>query len=795
MPYLIAAGASYALNEIFAEDYDSPTPEKDPGMKVNTRSTQELLKVIYGQAKVGGNDIYINVTGVDNAELWIVQGLGEGEIDSIVQVDGVDQIFFGDTLVQEFIDKEIAEYWFHNGSSTQPYDANLHDADDRWTDTLRNTAYIVYHLTFDRGSFQNMPRRQTVLKGRKVLDYRDNTTVWSDNHALCLYDWMTNTRYGMGYTTSVFDMASFVSAANYIHTKGLSLNLAVMQDESAIDVRNRILAHFRGKLQWFDGKYYLRYSDPEYESSVMTIRDTNIVRTEDGKAAINIRQPGKFSKPDGLRVKFIDPERDYVLDDIHIGDKNGVVKEKRFLGCNNRQHAANLGVYELERMQLDRIVAGTFSDDCLQLEPHDLVTLNSTALGITNQLMRVKSAGMPQNGTIALSLLYEEDFLYDDDYNLDAEGVYECALPDPNAEPPSVSDPKATEETYNYRLRSFTRLKITFDLPPNYPWFDHVEVWLSYDNANWTYLYPVGSDFNIDNVEEGARYYVKLKTVSIWGTKQNEGIKIDHTVEGYSAQPSSLTALQVIVSQMAILLYADKVSDPDVELYEFRVGSSFAGAIFLAARRSPELSLNSVKPGSHWFWANTLGTNGEYGATPVSASAELADPPDNWEVIHSNTCDYTAGDHDNTERITADDYTDWLKCSHAGGILTGTYLSPEYDIGSSERVLLYVQADVAVIGTGTTWDDRFPSGTTWAEGGATTLSWAEIFELAVGPRIQMKVYYGGVSGALANEVERMEILSAIITGQYFQVEITITDPAADVNAYVEDFTIKYCGVL
>ena len=43
-----------------------------------------------------------------------------------------------------------------------------------------------------------------------------------------------------------------------------------------------------------------------------------------------------------------------------------------------------------------------------------------------------------------------------------------------------------------------------------------------------------------------------------------------------------------------------------------------------------------------------------------------------------------------------------------------------------------------------------------------------------------------------NPLEKLEILSAIVTGRYFQVEISITDPSVEVHAMVGDFTLKFC---
>ena len=71
-------------------------------------------------------------------------------------------------------------------------------------------------------------------------------------------------------------------------------------------------------------------------------------------------------------------------------------------------------------------------------------------------------------------------------------------------------------------------------------------------------------------------------------------------------------------------------------------------------------------------------------------------------------------------------------------------------------------------------------------------SWTNIFSLDGGPSVTMRIYYGQTSPP-ANYVDKMEILSAIVTNtRYLQAEITITDPAPEIHAYVEEFYLRFC---
>jgi len=75
---VVASAASYYLaTRAMDQDADSDYTA-DHGLRSNTRSTNEPLKVLYGLNSIGGNDIYYFGEGSDNEELWLVQTLGEG---------------------------------------------------------------------------------------------------------------------------------------------------------------------------------------------------------------------------------------------------------------------------------------------------------------------------------------------------------------------------------------------------------------------------------------------------------------------------------------------------------------------------------------------------------------------------------------------------------------------------------------------------------------------------------------------------------------------------------------------
>lgn len=778
---------------------DAPAAEADKGIQLNTRSTQEPLKVVYGLQRVGGNDVYIATMGSKNKYLYIVQTLSEGECDSIYQVGGVDQILIDDKPYTNY--GSTISYKFYSGSSTQTYDTVINAADGNWTENQRYTSYIRWKFTWDEDQYRGVPNRFLDLKGKKILDFRDDTTAWSQNAVLALYDFFTNDRYGLGVDVNYIDITSWTTAANYFDDKDWLFNYVTLNNSNPWGVVQDMLQHFRGSISWFDGKYFLLIADINEESSVMTINDKHIVQDSSGRAQIRLVQPSRFNKPKGVRVTFNDKEKSYVKDDILIGDESGVVQSISLKGYTDREIVSNLATYQLERLKLNRTISGTFRDDCLELAPHDLITFNSTALPISDQPMRVVSTSFADNGLINLSLQYESEQLYDDDYDVDIEGVYTCDLPDPN-ETVNIQNASIEEETYYYRLRTFSKLIVSFTVPETEPWFKHVEIWQSTTNvgdpvpdiSSYVHQFNTTNDFEMDPVIEGQVYYIILRTVSIYGVKEDidNATKLSSLVLGGVDAPESLKYLTAIPGDGTLSLFSDKLNDPDIEIYEFRLGAYWTGGIFLSAKRSPQESIPGIKPGLHDFTANTKGTNGLYGSNPQTTSANIP-LPTGWALSTSFTDDYTgvSGTFVNTEH-TDSQGGDHLMCTHSGSTLSGTYTSETFDIGvSSDLYYMYVDAEITVSGPGSAWEDIIvDADTTWDEVGITTRSWNEIFTVDEAPKVTIYTDYKVLTGDAWSEIKNAEILSATIIAKYFRVRIEIEDPTDEIHAYISDFELR-----
>jgi hypothetical protein len=234
------------------------------------------LPILYGTRRVGSTIVYMDTDSGNSKELFVVYALSVGEIDDIdlgsIELNGVsirdskvfrqgyyagsDKIVSGagslntasqignvqesnaGTSGTDPTKRYRMVFNAHHGSSTQTADPMLTASITKWTTShrLRGIAYIAASFEYDsRGMFTSTPELTVVCRGKKLYDPRldgsisggtgshriDDTSTyeWSDNAALAILDYITNTEYGKGLAASAIDMSSFQAAANITDTK------------------------------------------------------------------------------------------------------------------------------------------------------------------------------------------------------------------------------------------------------------------------------------------------------------------------------------------------------------------------------------------------------------------------------------------------------------------------------------------------------------------------------------------------------------------------------------------------
>ena len=243
---------------------------KGQDILANKTSAGGKLPVIYGTRRVGTQIVYMDVSGNDSRDLYVVYALAVGEVDEIIgrsiELDGnplTDSARFRDggyigsdkigsgsgslnTASQngtgvnagagQFGTNPASRYRYvmnlHHGAATQTADPMLVASMPNWTSDhkLNGVAYIACHFGYDKeGIWSGVPQLTVQVRGKKVYDQRldstnggsgsqrvaDATTyAYSDNPALCFQDYIINNEYGKGIPTSKINFTTFATAAN-----------------------------------------------------------------------------------------------------------------------------------------------------------------------------------------------------------------------------------------------------------------------------------------------------------------------------------------------------------------------------------------------------------------------------------------------------------------------------------------------------------------------------------------------------------------------------------------------------
>jgi hypothetical protein len=199
------------------------TPSATAGSTtVTVRDPLAPRRIVYGRTRVPGTVVYLQTIS-DNNQLGLVIAFCDGLIEDI------EQVFFNDELLPidwgtgnvtggPYINS--ASLFKFLGDPNQAASGNLISfSGGQWTSAhrLRGIAYLFVNLNWSTEVYSSgLPNITAILRGRKVYDPRSATTVYSDNPAICLRDFLLlpASKGGVGAVASEIDEASFIAAAN-----------------------------------------------------------------------------------------------------------------------------------------------------------------------------------------------------------------------------------------------------------------------------------------------------------------------------------------------------------------------------------------------------------------------------------------------------------------------------------------------------------------------------------------------------------------------------------------------------
>jgi hypothetical protein len=407
---------------------------KFEGMPIEvTREPAPMRRVIYGRVRAGGPMLFAALRGTTNATLYLIVGYAGHEVDAVEDTVFVNDesksviTYVGGKYVDGFMVGAAAKFSTdaYLGTDSQAASAGIIATfPGVWTTNhrLRGIAYALHILIWDTKLWPSgLPNVSGIIRGKKCYDPRTTTTVWTTNPALCLRDYLTDTKYGLRTPTARIDDDSFIAAANVCDE---AVSLAAGGTEARYrmsgvfdvevepgEVVESMLATMAGSLFYAGGKWrVLAGADRAVTRAAITTADLAgpiSVSTRSARGDAFNRVKGKFTS---IADNWSATDFPAVTNATYLAEDAG---EELWLDMDltwvfSVTQAQRLAKIAMERSRQDITVSLVCNLSVLDVQCGDVVPLTLSRYGWTNKPFQVIGWGLSVSAdgacTIALEL-------------------------------------------------------------------------------------------------------------------------------------------------------------------------------------------------------------------------------------------------------------------------------------------------------------------------------------------------------------------------------------------------------
>ena len=433
------------------------------GAKFASRNSSAPRQIVYGKTRVGGTILHIETAGTDNHMLHMIVGVAGHEVEAIetVRLNDVDLTSTTSTIngreVHTVTNSEYTNtdngFAFTSGRLIR-FSKNL-GADNQTADNFaiqslaptsgsitsnhrfRGIAYVYMQLVFDAEKFGGgLPAVSFIVKGKKVFDPRNSTTAWSDNPALCIRDYLTDTRYGLKATST--EINDTTSAGGFASAANICDQTVTLSDGSSTETRytangftnmsangegvlEALLSSCGGKMSYTNGKFNLFAGTGQTPS--LTITDDDLLQP----VAISTK-PQTGDVYNTVKGIYVDASSDYQ------GTESPVFQDSTFLAADTPTSESSANYVKTLEVQFPFTTSETMAQRLqrialngnrqttqinlltttkfMRLQPNDWVYVTNDRLGYSSKVFEVVSMNLEVIGedepTVATRLVLKE---------------------------------------------------------------------------------------------------------------------------------------------------------------------------------------------------------------------------------------------------------------------------------------------------------------------------------------------------------------------------------------------------
>jgi hypothetical protein len=310
----------------------------------------------------------------------------------------------------------------HLGQSSQVASAELiSQSGGVWTSNHagHGVCYLYVQLEYESDVFGQigLPNISAVVRGKKVFDPRNSTTVWSQNAALCIADWLRTNPYGIGASSPQVPNAEVANEANIsdeviaLDGSGATQPRYVINNsfETTISPQaalEQMLSDCAGRAVWTQGRWLLRVGAYRTPGDAITTDELA------GPVTI-VPRITRTSLFNAVRVTYKDPAQDWavvqaplVTNTTYEAQDGGVriVRDIQYSSNMDPMRAQRLGKIELERARQSVGVTMVCNLRAYDHAPTDTAPITIDRYGWAAKVFEVLERGFDRGGKLSYTM-------------------------------------------------------------------------------------------------------------------------------------------------------------------------------------------------------------------------------------------------------------------------------------------------------------------------------------------------------------------------------------------------------
>lgn len=766
------------------------------GISTDIADTIASIPVIYGTRQITGIRSFVGVSENNGKHLYLVYTLCEGQINDVTSctLDGTEYTQFKDPDSTSSPKTALVSLTVHSGTDSQSADSNLVTDFTGWTSAHqgKGVAYAVLRLTYHPDVFSSIPNEvKFIVQGKLVTDITASpqTSGFSNNPALCLYDYLTDSRYGKGLSAS--NLSGFAAAVTTCDTlynptgaspavtqAQFTCDAVVDTSDTLLNNTKKLLGTMRGMLPYTGGVYNLIIDQDE--SAVFTFTEDNIA------GSWNFKVEGIRNRYNRVEASFINPNRSWKKDigavessTYQTNDNGRILKLQFDMPYTTNLYRAQDQAEFIMNQSRQQIRTGFKANlSAFKIEPGNVIDITHTTPGWTTKTFRVKSIVLHNDGDQTYTLTEHDSNVYTMSARSAAANAPDTNLPDPSTVIAPSGLSLASGESYLVQgtdgsIISRIRASWTASTDAYGRYYEIQYKKSSASPAIWTDAPDV---LGVDSTEgyaagvvDGVDYDVRVRLINVRGIASSWVTSSNHTVVGKTSPPDDVTGFIAAQNGDTAIFKWNQVSNIDRDGYEIRYGprgnTSWEDATPLTRiTRGTNITTSDLPPGDWTCYIEAVDTSGNYSTNPASDDLNFVNTHDvitsvsqatSWSGTISNFVKTHRGVLvPDSQNLASADGFDTFNTFVINPYATCTYEAAEIDIGFDDTVRIW--ADItSALGPGET--------------GIANPQLSIDYKLAAGS------YDGFEDWSIGNREAR-----------YFKFKLTLT--TADGIAYISAFT-------